>query len=470
MARTLYSDPSEDEVRAVELLIIDDIVPSTFSPFRTLEYAHYLSSFDCAVLSLEGWHLWIENIGFDELAARFPVTPEGRRRLLTFRNHSHIGARLAYVTFLGNARRLMPYFRARRLPFILQLYPGGSFEINQPHVDDVLREVLLSELCRGVIVTNPVTQAYIVDRIGCDAGKVTSIYGGVFDSNVQFDFSTDKHRYPAHKDTLDVCFVAHKYGGDVTSKGYDQFVAIAQRLAAEIPHLRFHVVGDYTAADLPLGEAAQRFTFYGRRESAFFASFYPRMDAIVSINRPFVLGPGAFDGFPTGCCIEAGFHGVLNCINDPLEANRVFTDEEDLILLDGDTERSIAVLRALLADPPRVYAIAYANWRKFLDVFDVDAQLRARTRVIAAELSRAPLYYPTALRASGLEAAPFMPDPHERSLTGVPGPRPDGMHLRVPRAVKLVWWTITLQLPRRVREWRQIRSLRTSPAAPIPSQ
>ncbi len=110
------------------------------------------------------------------------------------------------------------------------------------------------------------------------------------------------------------------------------------------------------------------------------------MDVILSVNRPSHDAGGAFDGFPTGACMEAGFYGVLNAISDPLSLNAAFRDGEDIVLLDFDTERTIARLAELLDDPEELYRLSYRNWRTFLDVFDTDRQLWARTRVITAEL------------------------------------------------------------------------------------
>ena len=202
-------------------------------------------------------------------------------------------ARLAYVTFLGNAIRLVPFFDSRGIPFILQLYPGGGFEIDRPETDEKLRRVLLSRLCRKVIVTQRITERYLIDKIGFDPAKIEHIFGGVFESRVAFSFDRDKAFYPKDKETIDLCFVAHKYGGNITSKGYDQFVAIAMELAGAFAHLRFHVVGDYLPGDVPLGEFTSRFTFYGRRSSAFLVNFYRSVDAILSVNRPFDLTPGS---------------------------------------------------------------------------------------------------------------------------------------------------------------------------------
>jgi glycosyltransferase involved in cell wall biosynthesis len=359
-----------------------------FSPFRTLEYGHYLNFFNAILLSLEGWHTNISNETFAGALAGFPVEASVRSRIRRFQDGNEMSGRLAYVTFLHNAAALLPYFTQRGLPFVLQLYPGGGFDLGQAATDEKLRHVLLSPLCRKVIVTQTISRDYVIGRIGCDPAKVEFIYGGVFDSRVDFDFFKDKPLFGRDKDTLDLCFVAHRYGDNLAAKGFDHFVAVARALAADDPRPRFHVVGDYSADDLPLGDATARFTFHGRRPVEFFKTFYPRMDAILSVTRPFAQGPGAFDGFPTGACMEAGFRGVLNCINDPLNLNVAFEDGRDLVLLDDEPAHAVARLRDLFAAPSRLHDLAYANWRKFREVFDVNQQLWARTRIIANELMR----------------------------------------------------------------------------------
>jgi glycosyltransferase involved in cell wall biosynthesis len=497
-----------------DLMMVDDIVPSDFSPFRTIEYEHYLGFFNAALLSLEGWQAWIGNESFERLLERFPIDSALKSRIVPFRTHANIVARLAYVTFLGNAIRLVAFFEARGIPFILQLYPGGGFELDSPETDERLRRVLLSKLCRKVIVTQSITEQYILDKIGCDQGKVEHIFGGVFESRLPFSFNRDKAFYPKDKTTIDLCFVAHKYGGNITSKGYDQFVAIALELAGAVGHLRFHVVGDYLPGDVPLREFSSRFTFYGRRSSAFLADFYKSMDMIISINRPFDLTPGSFDGFPTGACIEAGFRGVLNCINDPLKLNPCLVDNQDIVLLNLDHQNSAARLRDLIENPPELYRIAEQGWHRFLDVFDTNRQLWARTRVIAAELTRheglivRPAPDPSVLdsgsfrqvllpyreRIALLEAANSQATPQatpestqvaqydaealrlqvstlEDQLTTMksstswrltaPLRRLLGQYPRLAlflrRGLKLIWWTLSLQLGSRYRAWSAVR-------------
>ena len=378
-------EPAAD---CVDLLIFDDILPAGFSPFRTIEYSHYLSFFNAKLVSTEGWYHFVSDRPFEAALDELTLDPNLKPRILPLSAASEVSGRLAYVTFLMNAIKLVPYFEARQLPFIFQLYPGGGFLIDHPDSDKNLRRVVLSEYCRKVIVTQQLTRDYVIDRIGCDPGKVELTFGGVFESRGDFDFHRDKKIFGRHKQTLDLCFVAHKYGHDVISKGYDQFVGIAGALSRHDPRLRFHVVGGYSATDIPLGDAAEKFTFYGVQENRFFKDFYSSMDAIISINRPGTLLPGAFDGFPTGACIEAGFHGVLNCVNDPLSLNPVLRPGQDFLLLDFDQNQSVSRLRQLLDSPEELYRLAYANWRAFRTIFSTDSQLWARTRLITSELMR----------------------------------------------------------------------------------
>jgi glycosyltransferase involved in cell wall biosynthesis len=369
-----------------DLMIVDDIYPSTFSPFRTLEYNHYMWFFDAAALSLEGWHLWVENNHFDE--HRSAIDERFRSRVFRYTTHSEIATRLAYVTFLKNAVRLLPYFERRNIPFILQLYPGGGFAVDIEETDEELRAVLLHPLCRKVITTQRLTERYIIDNIGCDPQKVEFIFGGVFNSDVDFDFAWDKKLYGRDKDTLDLCFVAHKYGNDLSSKGYDYFVEVAKRLVPDFKDLRLHVVGDYQAEDIDLGAAATAFTFYGKRPQTFFGSFYPKMDAIISFNRPFTLAPGAFDGFPTGACLEAAFRGVANIINDPLGLNVEFQDGRDILLIDDDFEQSLRRIHHLLSNPSELMALGEGSCKAFGRVMDINRQLWLRTKIIADELQK----------------------------------------------------------------------------------
>ncbi|MBB3011872.1 hypothetical protein [Cupriavidus alkaliphilus] len=379
----------ESETKYCDLLLIDEMLPCEFSPFRNLEYAHHLSHFQSSLLlSMEGWHSTFSNLTFEEHLTRSSFPDNVRKKILRFSEFPHIVPKLAYITFLHNVWQVFPYLEDRNIPFILQLYPGGRFELNSSESDERLKAITRSQLCRKIIVTQELSRDYLTHKIGCPRDKIEFIYGGVYETNNGFDFYKDKKLYGRDKKTLDICFVAHRYGNDTKKKGYDQFIAVAKALTPKFDNLRFHVVGDYTPDQIPLGHATERIFFHGKKPQTFFREFYPQMDMILSVNRPDNENGGSFDGFPTGACMEAGFSGVLNCISDPLKMNVAFCDNKDILLLDEDANKTIDRLEKLLLDTDRLYLLAYENWRKFLLVFDKNQQLLERSRIIANELIR----------------------------------------------------------------------------------
>jgi glycosyltransferase involved in cell wall biosynthesis len=371
--------------RFCDLLIIDDVLPGTMSPFRTIEYSHYLKFFNAILLSTEGWSGWLSNKSFDEFKTEFDSTVANK--ILRFSEERDIPTRLAYVTFLGNIKVLWKYIQTKNIPLILQLYPGGAFGLEQPETDFILKTICGSPLLRKIIATQTITRDYLIDKIGCAPEKVEFIYGGVFESRTDFDFYRDKKRYPLNKETIDICFVAHKYADDLNSKGFLDFIAIAKILNKQFRNLRCHVVGGYDERDADLNGIAD-IVFYGVKSQSFFRDFYASMDIIVSINRAFVLAPGAFDGFPTGACIEAGYHGVLNALSDPLNLNIEFTDGKDFLLMQGSVDEQASKIADVLHDPSRLAEMSYNNWRMFKRVFDTNEQLWRRTKIISDELTK----------------------------------------------------------------------------------
>ena len=64
---------------------------------------------------------------------------------------------------------------------------------------------------------------------------------------------------------------------------------------------------------------------------------FREVDVILSPNVPFVLAPGCFDGFPTGCCVDAGMRGTAIFATDEFDSARsCYTDGEDIVLVKYD--------------------------------------------------------------------------------------------------------------------------------------
>src|SRR5439155_1311371 len=141
-------------------------------------------------------------------------------------------------------------------------------------------------------ISQQITERYLRDRQYCAPEQIAFIYGGVFPAD-RLAPTPPRRYYGEGKDTFDLCFVAHKYMPRGVDKGYDVFIAVAQRLSPAHRDIHFHVVGPFDETDLDVSAIRERITFYGTRATGFFRDFYARMDLILSPNVPFVLFPGS---------------------------------------------------------------------------------------------------------------------------------------------------------------------------------
>ena len=374
-----------------ELIILDDLFPYELSSWRFAEYNGYLRHYPTAVAYSTGdtmGYFVKETRSFLSILVEYADQhPEMRGRVQLFHPSRWLRGKLGYVMFLRNADRFLDVLEANKLPFVMQLFPGGGFELNQPESDRQLARVCNSPYLQHIIATQSVTRDYLIAKGFCPPEKITYIYAAVLPMAQYLNSALARPAYPVGKPTLDLCFVASKYMPEGRDKGYDLFIAAAHLLAPQFPALRFHVVGSFGEADIPLGGLAGKIQFYGNRPTAWFVDFYVRMDAIVSPNRPFVLAPGAFDGFPTGCCLEAGAAGVAIFCTDALGQNASFIDGEDIVLLDADAEDVARKLGAYLADPDRLQALGQATRRSIAHFYDEQARLQDRLDVLNAQLN-----------------------------------------------------------------------------------
>jgi glycosyltransferase involved in cell wall biosynthesis len=295
-----------------------------------------------------------------------------------------LSARLAYCVFLWNAHKYLPFIEKERVPFVFTLYPGGRFGLDDPESDQNLRRVFDSPYFRRVIVTQAITRDYLLQKGLCGSDQMEFIYGGVFPAHIFDGALADKPYYLEHKKTLDLCFVAHKYTDKGVDKGYDVFIEVAKLLKTRFSNLRFHIVGDFGRNDVDIAGIEDQICFYGPRHRGFFPSFYSGMDVILSPNKAFQLARGQFDGFPTGCCIEAGLSGVAVFCTDPLGMNHDFTNGRDLVIIPSDAPMIADVLGKYLTDPSQLYLIAKRGQSEFAKVFNLEQQMARRISLLGS--------------------------------------------------------------------------------------
>jgi glycosyltransferase involved in cell wall biosynthesis len=161
------------------------------------------------------------------------------------------------------------------------------------------------------------------------------------------------------------------------------FVEVAKLLSNKHDDIFFHVVGSFDRSDIDVGDIGARIKFYGTKPTGYFPAFYSGMDMILSPNVPFVLSPGAFDGFPTGGCIEAGLSGVAVFCSDPLDQNIEFEDGEELVIISRDPEAISEKITRYRARHDELNELARKGQKAFERVFGEEAQLGPRLRLLS---------------------------------------------------------------------------------------
>ncbi len=359
-----------------KLTILDDYFPNLKTGFRISEFNHYLEKYpNCEVFSTR------YDMHYPEYAAAYPQFRD-RVKPFTLFDWTGNSTALYYTVFLSNAYSFYFIYEMTNRPFIFELYPGGGYWLNDPEIDARLIKVLQSPFMKKVIVTQKMTYDYITSRGFATPDKIAYIYGMVTHPQY-FNTTIPKKFYRKDKGTFDICFVAHKYMPLGLDKGYHIFIDVCKKLATVAGDIKFHVVGNFDRDEINVSDLDGRIVFYGLRDHSFFPEFYSGMDIIVSPNAPFVLIPGKnYDGFPTGCCIDAALNNVGVFCTDILSQNVHFEHRKNIFiipLLANDIADSIV---EYYRDPDKLYTLSACGQAKFREVFDFEKQMRERVSVL----------------------------------------------------------------------------------------
>ncbi len=370
------------------LRIFDDIFPHPASAFRFAEFTEYLKWFPSCHIQSTGtaFPLIHESRSISELISIFEKQrPEFSRRISQYQKNPDSRG-VTYVTFLNNAATIVEEVEQSGGSLIMTLYPGGGFWLDIPESDVKLKRVLQSPSFRRVIATQKVTRDYLLSKRWCAPEQIEFIYGGVIPLEILSADISSRPRYGIDKETIDIGFAAFKYIPGARDKGFDIFIESAKRLTHIGPHLRFHVAGPFSESDIDATDLPIQ--FHGVMPTWQMRRFYARLDAIVSPNASSMIVPGAFDGFPTGCSIEAALCGVAVFCTDPMNQNLHFRDGEDLVIIQRDAEEIAVRLEAYIHDYDRLVQLGANGARTFKNVYGWDRQMRPRIELLKAECQR----------------------------------------------------------------------------------
>lgn len=379
--------------KRVDLLILDTVFPHPLSPFRLQEFCSYLEYFPNSLVLSTGEHIPVfkDTRKLDAIIKEFEMQyPDLKDRVIaTDHNINNYKARLAYVTFLNNVNMFLETLEINGIPFVFTLYPVGGFQLNQTKSNHILQRVFGSPLFRKVIVTQRITYDYLAQKKLCPMDKVEYIYGVVTPLDVlKASKGYQKPSFGCGKNTLDICFVAHKYMARGIDKGYDVFINVARKLTRLHDNIHFHVVGNFNKSDIPAKGLENRITFYGLKSAKWFETFYRDKDIILSPNIPFKLLKGAFDGFPTASCTEAGLRKVAVFCTDELRLNDHFVDNEEVVIIPHDADGIVRIIEALYREPARLRSIGEKGAAKMREVYSYEGQILPRLKILENEINQ----------------------------------------------------------------------------------
>lgn len=378
-----------------DLIIIDDYVPNIYAAFKPFEIAFLLNAVESSALfsvvanRVHDRYYPTYDIHstkhFKKLSVNFCSAfkvPE--EKVKPFYPWTKIDAKVVYVIFLNVAWHLLEYLEKRKLKFILELYPGGGLSLLESGPDyEKLKAVLGSPCLVNVICTQKITYEFVKKHKFCSDDKVSFKYGGVI-ANIP-SVKAKSLRYKTNKKTLDICFTAAKYMEKGLDKGYDIFIEAAHMLLEKNKAYHFHIVGGFDENEIPVKEEfREHFHFYGFLKSTDFIQYYSDKDIIVSPNRPFMLGKGNFDGFPTGAVGEAALNGLCMIISDPLNLNPFYKDFKDAIFIENIPEDIAEKVSYLEQNPDEIYRIGEAG--KQTIIADNATQLPYRLNMIKSAI------------------------------------------------------------------------------------
>lgn len=373
-------------VERPQIAVLDDLFPHPISGFRFEEFSSYLDEIpevsvhcDGDALPLVGEQRPVEAI----IAAHFAAHPRHLARVHPLRRDQLPGADAYYAIFLDNIARYLDAIERSGKPFAFTLYPGGGFVVGGKGSDDKLDRVCSSPFLRRIIVTQPYTHDYVLKRHPRVESKICSLPGGVV-PRLAFGAPNKRKYFGIDKDVVEIGFVANRYTAKGEDKGYDLFVETARALTRNGVNALYHIVGPWNESIFPLGDLSSRFVFHGFVSTERLRELGQTLDVILSPNRPGILAEGAFDGFPTGGCVEAGLHGAAIFCTDILKMNTDYRDGHDLVLVEPNVDDILRRLLPILREPGALAHIGRNGRIRLTEAFGRDRQLLPRLALLRA--------------------------------------------------------------------------------------
>jgi glycosyltransferase involved in cell wall biosynthesis len=362
------------------LLILDDILPSSLSPWRSNEYAELCSTFEHTKIFTDctTYNHYNQNKSYEEnLSLLTSNYPSLKHKIFILKKKTNTNYDLGYTLFYNNLIKFYPFFEKNKTNFAFTLYPGGGFGFNNKQIDTCLREICQSNYFKGVIVNQNITKKYLIENNICEADKIKLIFGVPLNLNLH---EIKNYTYKKPSDCLNILFFANKYTLDGSDKGFDVFLKIVKQLLYKKETFNFIVIGGFSENDVTDIRIKNLIDFKGSLNEFEFNKIVKETHILISANKPFILSENAFDGFPLATCVTASLYGNLNFMTDYFnEAKNInLKDEEDFILIKHDIDDIVTNIIELDKDRVKLQEIAENGRNKMLHLYSFENQILPR--------------------------------------------------------------------------------------------
>lgn len=379
-----------------KLYIIDDLFPHPRSvhSWRGTEFHAYLDIFFEAQIqtSLSSVGL-VGAMSQDAILAQYEKQyPQYVKRLSVLEEGENArlqDAEMVYFVFLNNAWKYLEAVERAGIPFVFELYPGGGLALYQEESDRKLEAVMKSSCFRGVIVTNNVVYDYLLEHNYCRKEQILLVPGCVLDNRVWQKSGGNKRYYGREKKTFDIAFASYRYSKYGEDKGYDTFLEVAKHLHDKSDKFRFHVIGNYDKTILDIGRLEGFISYYGVHASEWFNKFYQDMDVFLSPNKSSILRSRAFDGFPTGCAVDAAIRKVVLIAADELELNHgQYQNGKDIFIVENNVQVILDRILFLYRYPSMLKRMGESGYEKAKGLYSFERQMEPRIGLIDSVLRK----------------------------------------------------------------------------------
>ncbi|HEY6143936.1 MAG TPA: hypothetical protein VIV55_11030 [Flavobacterium sp.] len=362
------------------IIILDDILPSPLSPWRSYEYSEICKSFNNTriLTDVTTFKNYSQGKTFEEnlkiLTENYPSLKNNINKL---KFGSNLNSELIYMLFYNNIKKYFKILDRNKNPFAFTLYPGGGFGFDDNSIDENLKTIFNSKHFRGVTVNQYITKKYLIDKQLCDPELINLIPG------VPLNLSNPKiqnFEYLKDSEKTSILFFANKYTPDGSDKGFDVFQKIACALAHKKNQFNFIVIGDFSEKNITEESIKNTLIFKGVLTEFEFETVLKESHILISANKPFILSKNAFDGFPLATCVTASLFGNVNFMTDYFNESDYLNlkDGQDFIKINTDLNPIIQKILELHLDRDLMKKIAENGRTKMLHLYSFENQITPR--------------------------------------------------------------------------------------------